>query len=269
MKRTKKIIAGVLLGLVLVMFLLVLWINRLAKVAVETAGTSALGVTTTVNGVDVGILTTSCTLSGLQVANPAGFKSDYFLKLSDGGIDVSVGSLIGDTVEVPRLALRGIKMNLVREHQQANYRTIIDNIARFQASRQTAEVDSSHKKFIFREVVIDDVEVKLDLLPLGGKLTELTVVIDQLQLENVGSEGNNGETLARVSAVVVRAVLDAVIEKGEDLVPPEVLGELRERLADVHPLEKLRTRIRDRAPPERRLKNRRLERKSRHEGIEA
>jgi hypothetical protein len=274
MKRTKRLVAGALLGLVFVVVMAVLWIDRLAKAAVETAGTSALGVATTVDDVDVGILSASCTLSGLQVANPGGFKSNFFLKLNDGAIDVSLGSLVGETVEVPRLALRGIKMNLVRESDQANYRTIVDNIVRFEASRKKpqgeAGDDEAGKKFIFREVVIEDVAVDINLLPFGGKLTQLTVNIERLQLEDVGSEGNNGETLARVTAVVVKAVLDAVIEKGEGVLPPEMLGELRERLAHLRPLEKLRDRIRERSLPDRPFKsfrNRRLERKSPAEGI--
>src|SRR5262249_22943044 len=132
---------------------------------------------------------------------------------------------------VPRLALRGIRMNLVRENRETNYRTIVDNIIQFEKNRKSGPRDDEvHKKFIFREVLIEDVAVDINLLPLGGKLTQLTVNIEQLQLENVGSEGNNGETLARVTAVLVKAVLDAVIEKGESILDSETLGDLRERL---------------------------------------
>jgi len=267
LKHLKKIVLAVLLVVVLLVVLAVLWINQLAKAGIEFAGTSALGVATTVDRVAIGILSGSCQLSGLQVANPPGFKSSHFLRLKEGTIDVALGSILKDTVEVPLLTLRGIEVNLVRENGPANFRTIVDNIARFEASRnQTDEPppdEKSRKKFIFHEVVIEDVSVFIDLLPLGGKLTQLTVPIDEIRLTNVGSEGNNGETLARVTAIVVKALLDAIITKGENILPPELLSELREKIADLKPLKTLRANILERLSTEGRngpLRTRRQER---------
>jgi hypothetical protein len=247
-KYIKRIVLGVVLALTVSVILAIVWIDWLAKAGIETAGTMALGVATTVDRVKIGILAGDFSMSGLQVANPSGFRSSHFLKLDDGAIDVSLGTLIQGTVEVPVLTLSGIHMNLVKESGQANFRTIIDNLAKFEATRNTPDAPAekgSRKKFIFREVLIRDVDVLIDLLPLGGKLTQLTVKIDELRLEDVGAEGNRGETLARVTATVVRALLDAVIEKGETILPPELLSELREKMGGLQPLKALRSIIKE------------------------
>ncbi len=74
MKRVKKII---LIAIVLVILLIgggVLWIDHLAKLAVETGATYALGVETTLGGMDIGVVGGTVDLSTLNVANPPAFE---------------------------------------------------------------------------------------------------------------------------------------------------------------------------------------------------
>ncbi len=240
-------VAGVVLAAVLVVAA-VLSIDLLAKAGIERAGTRALGVTTTLDTIKIGILSGNCTLAGFQVANPPDFKSSYFLRLGQGVLDVSLSNLMHEVVEIDQLTLSGVHINLVRETEQANFRTIIENIRKFEAARDTPEeqaADSkSRKKFIIREVVIQNISVDIDLLPFGGKLTQLNVPIEEIRLQDVGSEKNRGENLARITAIVVRALLDAVLAKGETILPPELLNELTQKLGELKPLETLQN-IRD------------------------
>jgi hypothetical protein len=142
-------------------------------------------------------------------------------------------------VEIERLTLSGIRLNLVREAGGANFRQIISNIREFQA-RQEQEPTTDEKKFVIREVVIENVHVNVDLLPIGGKLTELDVPIKELRLENVGSDELGGENLARIVSTVVYALLEAVITKAESVLPPDLVDELGETLSELKPLETLR-----------------------------
>ncbi len=273
-KHWKKIVAAVIAALVILCVGGLLGINQIARWAMESEAARALGVPTTVDTVHVGIVTNALTFSGLQVANPEGFTSNYFLRLEDATLDASLFSLLGRRVEIQQMTLRGLEVNLVREQGKANFRPIIEHLREFQAQKKAeeqAKSEEARKKFLIHEVLIQDILVHADLLPIGGELTQLKIPIDELSLEDVGSEGINGESLARVTATIVRAVLDAVLAKGENVLPPELRDELIERLQQLHPLEtlqELRERIRERRATEGPigpLRRRRMQREQRRE----
>ena len=218
-------------------------IDLLAKAGIERAGARALGVETTLDSIKIGILSGGCTLAGFQVANPPDFKSSYFLRLDEGSLDVSLGNLLNDVVEIDQLTLSGVHLNLVREAEKMNFRPIIENIRQLKAAREAGEEEAGEgkgrKKFIIHEVVIQDISVDVDLLPFGGKLTQLNVPIEEIRLQDVGSKESKGENLSRVTAILVRALLDAVLAKGENILPSEMLDELSQKLRDAKPLETL------------------------------
>jgi len=228
---------------VVVLVAAVLSIDLLAKLGVERAGTRALGVTTTLDAIKIGILSGDCKLTGFQVANPPGFESSYFLRLDQGGLELPFAKLMGDVVEIDQLTLSGVHLNLVREAEKLNFRTIVESIRQFEAARKSPEGEASdnrgRKRFIIHEVVIQDINVDVNLLPFGGKLGQLAVPIEEIRLQDVGSESSKGENLARITATVIRALLDAVLAKGDAILPPEMRQELTEKLSELKPLETL------------------------------
>src|SRR5262249_46678556 len=94
--------------------------------------------------------------------------------------------------------------------------------------------------YLVHSVLIRDVHVHMDLLPRGGKLTQFDVPIELLELKDVGAESSRGENLARIIATIVRALLEAVLDKGESILPAETLEELSGMLSELNPLETLR-----------------------------
>jgi hypothetical protein len=122
MKLTKRLkvltVAGVAL-VVLVVVGAVVWIDHLAKAGIETGSTFALGVDTTLDRADVGILAGHTDLSGLRVGNPADYSTEHFLRLNDGSLHVSLASLTLDTIEVPSLMLTGVDVNLEKKGSSA------------------------------------------------------------------------------------------------------------------------------------------------------
>ena len=92
MKWIKRIVILLVLVVVVVAVIAVVMIDRIAKTGVEQGGTYAMGVTTKLDGIHIGLLSGSVSLDGLSVENPEGFKADHFLKLGDGSVEVSLGS---------------------------------------------------------------------------------------------------------------------------------------------------------------------------------
>ena len=231
MKRVKKLAVWIIVGvgiLVLVVIAsVVLWIDHVAKAGVEGGATYALGVRTTLDAMDVGVLSGEVKMSELNVRNPAGFKTPHFLRLDDGGVAVSLGSLMEEKVILPELTLSGLNVNLERSGGKANYKVIMDNLKKLESKEEPpADEQKEGKKFVVEKVGIRDVRVNIDLLPIGGELTRIPVTIERIELENVGSDTDRGIPLADVIGILIKAVLTTVVQKCGDLLPADVLGEL-------------------------------------------
>lgn len=238
MKKLLKIAAIALLPLVgLVVLAVVLawvYVDRLVEHGVERGATYALAVPTTLGSADVGVLSGSVHLSGLEVSNPEGFEAAHFLKLDDAGVDVSLDSLMSDTVEVPSLVLSGIDVRLERTVDKANYKVILDNLSRFESGGKS-EPEPGGKKFVVSTIEIRDVTIHADVVPIGGAIGELTtakVTVDEVVLRDVGTAGKP-MSMAEISAVVLKAILASAVEIGGGVLPEDVLGDIGAQLASM------------------------------------
>jgi hypothetical protein len=229
----------VILALVLVVLLIlgggvvIYRLDALVRVGIEKAATYALGVETTVGEADLGLVRAELAMRNLVVRNPDGFRAAHFLQLDDASTALSIGSLRQPTVVVPHLTLDGLDMHLEKSGDQANYNVILNNLKRF----ETTEPAPDAKQFIIRQVKLTRVMVHTNLAPIGGEATMLDVPIDEIVLEDVGSE-NRGVVLAELTSVIVQAVLVAVVNKGVNL-PLDLVKDLTAGLGELSDLEDL------------------------------
>lgn len=238
----KKIKALVLFGaLVLVIGIgsVLWWIDRIARVAVETGATYALGVKTTLADMDVGVTTGSVSLSKLRITNPDGFDTPHFMDLSRGSVVVSLGSLMQETVSLPELKLGGLDINLERKGSSANYKTILNELKKFESGDSAASATAkapnekapAGRKFVVHQVTIEDLSVTVNVLPFGGTVSRVPIVIPRIELRDVGSGAGGGIEMGKLVGIIMRAVLDAIVREGGGLIPADMAGELRDGIA--------------------------------------
>lgn len=237
MKRAAKIVVSVVVALVVLVAGGLFWIDSIAKVGVEKGATYALGVETTLDRMRIGVFSGEAGMSKLNVRNPGGFDTPHFLDLGNGNVAVSLGSLMDDTVVIPELTLSSLSVNLERKGGKANYQVILDGLKRFDEKEDAPQREPQDdaeakrgKKFVVRHVAINDVNVQVDLLPVGGELTRVPLKIERIELRDVGSESANGVQLAELTGILIKAILASVLEAGGDLIPADIAGELSKGL---------------------------------------
>jgi hypothetical protein len=235
MKLAMKLVLVVLVLLVLAGIGVALSVDRLASTAIERGGGYALGVETQVGSTDLGIMSGRIHLGDVVVENPEGFTSDHFLRLAEGSAEVELGTLLEDVVEVSSLSLTGLDVNLERQGGKSNHQVILDHIKSREKDDEPGQAPGAEeqgKGYVVRELVVEDVTVHADLLPVGG---ELTVPVKQIRLTDVGSGSDRGILLWELSGVLVKAILAAVVESGQEL-PGEVLDSLKQNLGELEDL---------------------------------
>jgi len=234
----KKLILLVVVLAVLVIGALVFAVMRIDSIArrgVEVAGTRATGVATTLDNITISLFGGSVNLKGLELANPSGYDSEYFMNLGKGDAAVSLGTLMEDKVVVPKVHLDGIEVNLEKKGGKANYEVILENMKQEEKSAPPPD-QAPGKKFVIEELLITNVKVHAAMLPLGGSLSKVEVEIPEIRLQNVGSDSDNGVLLQEVSSTVIKAVMMAIAKKGAGILPDSIIGGLEGGLAGLEDL---------------------------------
>jgi hypothetical protein len=174
-------------------------------------------------------------MEGLNVANPEGFDTPHFLNLATGGTAVSLNTLLSDTIELPHITLETLDINLEKKQGKSNYQVILDNLKRLESGEKTADGSGGGKDFLVREIVIKDVNVNVDMLGIGGAISNIKVPIDEIRLTDVGTGEGGKVKFSELADVILKAVLMAVIQNGADF-PVELVGELQNGLAGLQSL---------------------------------
>ncbi len=214
-----------------------MFINSIARKGVEAGSTYALGVPTSLGSAKVGLMSGEFSMSGLKVDNPKGdFTTPDFLTLGSGNVAVSLGSLQSDTVEVPTFRLSDITLNLERKGDKSNYKIILDNLKRFESGESKPAEPSSEpsKNFVIKELLIENVKVHVDLLPVGGQLSQVDVPIDKIELKDVGSGGKDVK-ISDLAGVILKTIMTVAVQKGGQL-PGDIANELTNGLGQLQDL---------------------------------
>jgi hypothetical protein len=215
----KRFLGGVGLLLIALLAIAFFSIDRIGGTLIERGTSYALGVETRVGFVRISPLTGSIRVRNLTVANPQGFESPHFVKMGRARLDVSLGTLREDTVNVPLFRLDGVELVLERDAGRTNYGAILRNMQRFESSDPTppaaAGEAGAEKRFVVHDVVIRDVEARIDMAKEIGDAGKLVARIPEIRLRNIGS--GNGVELTQLTNIIVKAVLEAVAKNGVGL----------------------------------------------------
>ena len=225
-KKLLKLLALLAVLFVVLIVVVLVWIDSIARKGIEVGATATLGVNTTLKDINIGIFSGKVSMHALEVANPSGFKGSHFMKLGDGRVAVTLGSLMGDTVEVGELALSDIEVSMEKKDGKANYQAILDNLKKGEtagAGGGTSGGASGGKKFVIRELLIRNVVVNADVLPVGGPL-KLTV--PEIRLKNVGTGAGGSVDMKELVNVIMKAVFASIFDAGKNILPGDVLGEM-------------------------------------------
>jgi len=231
-KAIKKILVAIAIILVVIVAVVWLSLDWIAKTAVEQGGTYALGVDTTVEDLSLSILGGRLTMDGLTVGNPEGYRTPHLMKSGHFEVEVDTGSVFSDPVVVNKFELDGLEVNIEQKVGTSNVSEVLANVERLASGEEKTEeeVEEQGAKVKVDRIVIKNIKANVQLLPIAGKATVLTVKVPELELNDV-STGEEGTTVSELIRQLVPAILAAIIEEGRGTIPGDLLGGLEESVA--------------------------------------
>ena len=229
MAIVKKIFKFGLLGTLLIVAAVVLlaWMmgENLVKVGVENAATKALGVDVGIDDIDISIFKGQLGIQGLEVRNPSGYELKNLLELNKGDIQVTLKSLMQDTVKIDHFRLDGINLVLEQKGMTSNLQEILNNLEKPGAKTAPAE---QGKNLEITELEITNVKVKVKLLPLAGQGQTVDLALGPIKMQNLGTD-KKMDTGVLVSKILV-AIAEGIAKEGAGVLPAGMLGGLSDTL---------------------------------------
>lgn len=213
--------------------------NALVRSAIEEGGSQALGVTTSLDGVDLDLMGQQFSLKEYHVENPEGFGGGDFLRLERGHLEVDGGTVLAETIRVPRFELEGIDLSLIQKGRDGNYRAILENVRHSlkpAASHDDTGSDKSKKVWV-EEIVIQDVRVSVRLELPGREPTVGSVEIDELVLHDVG--GEDGVGVGQLTALITQGLIESTLQASGGELPSLLEAGIRQRLNELPALSSL------------------------------
>ena len=234
-KKLKWILLALVLMVVIVIGGVFFYADRLTKIAVETAGSQALGVTTTLEKAKLSLLGGSVSLTGLQVDNPEGYQTDFLLKMGKGTTKVDLGSVTSDTIQVEIIRLENLEMTIEQKGLESNLGQILKNIEEYTKTDKPKPENETGKKIAFQRIEIIKPIARVKLLPIPGQVEVIPIELGDITLENISEDRDKAELTVVVIQKIMVSLAEAVLKSGTEL-PGDLivaLGESVEAVAEL------------------------------------
>jgi len=161
-----KLILGIVVLLVVLVVLAIVFIDVLAKNALEKGAPLVLGTNASVERLHIEPFNGRVEITNLIIENPSdSYSSDYAIKLGDVVADVEIGSVFGDKIHIEDLTLKDVDVVYETSVINSNLQEILDNVKKLDSKEKEEEKEDKEE---------------------GKEKKEQTLQVDKIELEDVG-----------------------------------------------------------------------------------
>ena len=207
----KKIVVGILLGLVILLIVVVLaagfFLDSAVKKGVETVGPMLTKVDIKLDSVSLSMLSGSGKIKGLVVGNPEGFKTPNAMKVGTASVTIAPGSVFSDKIVVKSIRIEAPEITYEGELLGGdNLHKILENVTAAAGGGGTATKTeptadgTPAKKLQVDDFLITGAKVNVSLKGTGGFAAPIT--LPDIHFTNLG-QGPDGITAAELTKRVL------------------------------------------------------------------
>jgi len=209
-------------GVVIALFSL----DSVAKGIVERQGSRAVGTAVGLDSISIRPIAGSASIAGLSVANPEGYRAPSILRVERGSAAVRLGSLLSDRPEVPEISIDGVKVSIEQRIGSSNLKELLAGMESAKGDQSPDAGERDAQRFQVDRLVIRNIGVTAQILPVGGGVSDLSFTIDEVEVENLDEGNAQGLLMNELVGKVVGAVMVAVVEQLAIKAPGELVAGL-------------------------------------------
>lgn len=223
----KKIILGIVLLLIIAIgggvFYLFHNLDAIVKMAIEKYGSQAIQTPVRVDKVRIRLQEGSASISGLTIANPAGFSMPHAFALGDISVGIDINSLTGDVIVIREIGIGAPQVFFeINADKKANLDVLSKNLGTGKEP-PVEEKPGAEPKLIISKASLSGAELQALVVPLDNK--EYRLKLPTITMANLGAPKG------APPAVIAKQMLDQLLDRVKEEIKKQGIGaELREKI---------------------------------------
>jgi hypothetical protein len=165
-------------------------LNELVKDSVQTVGSDVLQTAVTLETVDVQLMQSRVSLTGLRIANPPGFSDPNIFEMQQVVVDIDVMTLLDKLVHIEEIRIDGARVIAEQKGSKINLQVMQEKLAGEEGAAQPTPAAEGEPS------ATPDITIKLDTFNFVNSSTYLLsdqwgdreFLVPAINLQNVGGE---------------------------------------------------------------------------------
>lgn len=210
MGKTAKITFGIVAGVVAVLAIGIFWslthLDSIVKSAIETVGPDVTGTPVQVASVHISIQDGTGEISGLTIANPDGFDSDYAIRFGKIHLALDKASLATDVLRINAITVQ--ESSIIAEVKVGagiNLQKIMDNMKGDSKGEAAPGEETSGRNLIIDRFDLTDSDIRL----VSG-IEDYQATMGDVQVTGIGQKPN-GASGREIALQLLRPVVSEAI----------------------------------------------------------
>jgi len=209
MKLARRIALVVVLVLIVGVVGVYIAIDAIARNVIDSQGSAVLGVKTSVSSVRLAVFSNGSGLGGLTIANPPGFKQANFIEVGDADIEANLGTLLSSDIEIPRVHITGLTVDLEQIDKRMNASEIVKNVEK---NTQSPDDTPDPVEFNIGTLVIEDIRLIASGSIVNISGGHLDTRIPHLELHNLGTRTDGDQLSHQLISMMLGVLMKHIAE---------------------------------------------------------
>ena len=172
------------------------YLDSIVKSGIEIVGSSVLGTAVTVDSVSLSPLSGQGSISGLRVANPEGFESQYAFELDSILVSINVNTIFTDAAEIESLIIMQPIITYETKITSDNIRTLLDNLS----EEGSVPADSDVAEDSGQQMIIREFRMVGSQLNFVSALASAPITLADIEIRDIGTESGTASAAASKAA---------------------------------------------------------------------
>jgi uncharacterized protein involved in outer membrane biogenesis len=205
------IILAVLVAIpILIVLVALLKLDALVQAGVQIGGSKVLGVRTQVEGASASLLGGKLALTGLNVANPPGFKNDFFVKANLISVSAQVSGLMKKEIHLYEVILESPEFSyeVPSIGGKTNVDVIMDNIKSGEKAPPKNEQKGEQTKL--KIDLLSVTNARVHVVYLGAPIN---ITLPKIEMRNLDDGHGNAIPTDQVLSALLRKITGGITDQ--------------------------------------------------------
>lgn len=213
--KALKIIGIIIVVLIIALFAIILNLGKIVKTGINTVVPQVTKCEAHVDDVNFNVFGGKFEIKNLVIKNPEGYKTDHAFALGHIFVNVNMGSLMSDVIEIDQVLIDAPEITYEVGLGNSNLNTILENVnSSLPSSDEEKKEEKEEKKEGGKKVVVNLVKVTNGKIGVSAKIAggmEAPIVLPDIEIKDLGKK-EGGISMVQAAAITLKTTLLSIFD---------------------------------------------------------